>query len=48
MINSKPIIDLDGIKHWRNKKGQIHRENGPAVEYSDGHKEWWLNGKRIK
>ena len=23
-----------------------HREDGPAVEYADGSKEWWLNGKR--
>jgi hypothetical protein len=24
----------------------LHREDGPAVEYDDGHKEWWLNGRR--
>ena len=24
--------------------GQLHREDGPAVEYTDGHKSWWLNG----
>ena len=23
----------------------LHREDGPAVEYSDGTKEWWVNGK---
>ena len=22
-----------------------HREDGPAIEYVDGYKEWWLNGK---
>jgi len=22
-----------------------HREDGPAVEYANGHKEWWVNGK---
>ena len=26
--------------------GRFHREDGPAVEYADGSKEWWLNGKR--
>ena len=26
--------------------GNRHREDGPAVEFSDGHKEWFLNGKR--
>jgi hypothetical protein len=32
--------------HWYNSKGQLHRENGPAVEHADGYKEWWLNGQR--
>jgi len=30
---------------WR-LNGKLHREDGPAIEWSDGHKEWWLNGKR--
>jgi len=25
---------------------QLHRENGPAVEYPSGYKEWWINNKR--
>ena len=24
-----------------------HREDGPAVEYSDGTKSWYLNGQRL-
>jgi len=31
---------------WRDKKGNLHREGGPAVECADGTKEWWQNGKR--
>ena len=31
---------------WRNETGQLHREDGPAVEHSDGHQIWYLNGKR--
>ena len=23
----------------------LHRDEGPAVEYADGDKAWWLNGK---
>ena len=23
-----------------------HREDGPAYEYSNGNKQWWLNGKQ--
>lgn len=26
------------------KNGELHRTNGPAAVYSDGHKEWWQNG----
>ena len=29
---------------WR-RKGKHHREDGPAREWADGSKEWWLNGK---
>lgn len=28
-----------------NEQGERHREDGPAVEYNDGGKEWWVNGK---
>ena len=24
----------------------LHRDDGPAVEYLDGSKEWWKNGRR--
>jgi len=33
----------NGIKYWRNKKGEIHRTDGPAVEYSNGKKAWYQN-----
>jgi hypothetical protein len=38
-------IDPDGIKRWF-LNGKLHREDGPAIEWSNGTKEWWLNGKR--
>jgi hypothetical protein len=28
------------------KKGLYHREDGPACEFSNGDKEWWVNGER--
>ena len=31
---------------WFNSKGQRHREDGPAVEYINGTKLWYLNGQR--
>ena len=30
---------------WRNKDGQLHREDGPAIENVYGTKEWYINGK---
>jgi len=32
------------VRNWR-VNGKYHREDGPAVEYSDGNNEWHLNGK---
>jgi hypothetical protein len=31
---------------WFNQDGKRHREDGPAIEWAGGHKEWYLNGKR--
>ena len=31
---------------WCNLEGKLHRTDGPAVEYADGHKEWYINGQR--
>ena len=33
-------------KVWYNERGQFHREDGPAMEWKDGTKIWYLNGKR--
>jgi hypothetical protein len=29
---------------YRNKQGDLHREDGPAIEYNDGTKAWFING----
>ena len=34
----------DGSKYWY-KEGNKHREDGPAIEYLSGYKQWWLEGK---
>jgi hypothetical protein len=31
---------------YRNEKGSFHRLDGPAIEYSDGDKWWYLNDTR--
>lgn len=37
-------IDEDGNRFWYNAKSQLHREDGPAVEWSNGTKGWFING----
>ena len=38
-------VDDKGNIRYYNKKGERHRLDGPAVEWIDGYKEWWVNGK---
>ena len=40
----KITMSKDGTKYWRLLNGKVHREDGPAVEWENGTKEWWLNG----
>jgi hypothetical protein len=42
-MKSKAIEDY-GTKIWRLPNGDLHREDGPAAEYSSGSKGWYLNG----
>ena len=35
-------VNLRGDKYWF-LNGRLHRENGPACEFSNGYKTWWLN-----
>ena len=35
------FLKVKGLPLWRR-----HREDGPAVEYANGNKHWFLNGKR--
>ena len=34
----------NGDKFWY-LNGQLHREDGPAIEWEDGSKDWYLNDK---
>jgi hypothetical protein len=38
-------ISENGDKRWVNSEGELDREGGPAIEYSDGTKEWYKNGE---
>ncbi|MDE1834752.1 MAG: hypothetical protein KGH64_05445 [Candidatus Micrarchaeota archaeon] len=39
-------LKLNGDKEWRLPNGKLHRTDGPAIEYANGDKEWYLNGQR--
>ena len=46
MKTYKVVVYPNGDCIWYNGKGQPHRENGPAAEFANGDKVWWINGKR--
>ena len=35
-----------GTKQWF-LNGELHREDGPAIEWANGAKEWYLNGEEL-
>ena len=37
------VVDEYGTKRWY-LNGELHREDGPAVEWDDGDEYWYLNG----
>ena len=46
MKTYKVTVDDYGTQCWYNEQGELHNEHGPAVEYADGTKYWYLNDKR--
>ena len=46
MEQPKLEIDGRGNKGWILPNGNLHRTDGPAVEFADGSKLWYQNGKR--
>lgn len=45
MQTYKVEVKDNGTRFWY-FEGELHRQDGPAVEYSDGTKFWYRNGKR--
>jgi len=41
------VIDRYGSKRWY-RDDLLHREDGPDIEYSNGSKEWYYEGKKIE
>jgi len=44
MIEYKVKVYDSGNKYWY-LDGKLHREDGPAIEFSNGDKSWYLDGK---
>lgn len=42
---STPYILENGITEWY-QNGELHRLDGPAIEYANGHKEWFIDGNQ--
>ncbi len=42
---STMTMSKNGDKHWYNASGLSHREDGPAIESTEGFKIWYINGK---
>ena len=41
-------IDEHGNTRYYNEQGQLHREDGPAIEWANGEKQYWIHGEFIK
>ena len=39
-------VTKGGTRCYYNNAGQLHRDDGPAVEYADGLKYWYQNGQK--
>ena len=44
-MKSTKTITKSGTIRYHNYKSQLHREDGPAVEWTNGNKFWYFNGQ---
>ena len=40
-------VEKSATYYYKTYRGKLHREDGPAIEYKDGYKEWYLNDKEL-
>jgi hypothetical protein len=45
MIEVEKLIEVNSVCCYIKGTDILHREDGPAIEWSDGSKEWYINGK---
>ena len=47
IMKSTKSITEDGYERWCLPNGKWHREDGPAIIYSNGEQRWYINGTNI-
>ena len=45
MLEYTVKVSKDGDREWC-LRGELHREDGPAIERANGVRSWWLHGER--
>ena len=46
-MSPKPkMVEYADRREWH-LDGQRHREDGPAVEYANGSRAWWIDGEKL-
>ena len=45
MMEYKVVVSEDATLWYKPGTDERHREDGPAIEFADGYKAWYLNGK---
>ena len=45
-MKSERVVSLDGTVRYYNEQGQLHNENGPAIESPGVTLQWYNNGNR--
>jgi hypothetical protein len=43
-LKYRVVVEPNGTRKYFNAAGQLHHDEGPAVYWSYGLKEWWLYG----
>ena len=44
LLSLERRVDSVGTVYYHNKQGYVHRVYGPAIEWSDGYRAWFING----
>ena len=46
MNTSNNLVNDNQNQRWYNSNNKLHREDGPAIIYSNGYRGWYINGKK--